>query len=135
MAMNPLERQVRRRARGCCEYCRLPRFASEFTFPLDHIIARQHGGSTSAENLAQSCTHCNAHKGPNIAGLDPATEDLTRLYHPRLDRWSTHFSWRGAMLVGLTPAGRTTISVLAMNAAKVVAVRRALIEEGLFPPR
>jgi hypothetical protein len=26
-------------------------------FPIDHIIARQHGGSTSLENLALSCLH------------------------------------------------------------------------------
>lgn len=130
-----LERRVRRRARGRCEYCRFPRFASEFTFPIDHIIARQHGGATEADNLVQSCPHCNAHKGPNIAGLDPRTRELTRLYHPRLDRWREHFAWMGAVLEGLTPIGRTTIEVLAINALDMVAAREALIDEGRFPGR
>ena len=130
-----LERRVRRRARGRCEYRRLPRSVSEFTFPIDHIIARQHGGATEADNLAQSCPHYNAHKRPNIAGLDPSTGELTRLYHPRLDRWPEHFLWTGAVLYGLTPVGRTTIEVLAINAPDMVATREALIEEGEFPPR
>ncbi|WP_165074084.1 HNH endonuclease [Paludisphaera rhizosphaerae] len=130
-----LERRVRRRARGRCEYCRLPRFASEFTFPIDHIIARQHGGATEADNLAQSCPHCNAHKGPNIAGLDPSTGEFTRLYHPRIHRWREHFAWTGAVLKGRTPIGRTTIEVLAINDPDMVAAREALIEEGRFPGR
>lgn len=133
--MTPLERRVRRRAKGRCEYCRLPRAASEFTFPIDHIIARQHSGPTDAGNLALSCPHCNAHKGPNIAGIDPQTHELTRLYHPRRDRWREHFAWAGGMLTGLTPVGRTTIQVLAMNDPDMVATRDALIEEGKFPPR
>jgi len=47
-----LERRVRRRARGRREYGQLPRAASEFTFPIDHTIARQHGGRAEAANLA-----------------------------------------------------------------------------------
>jgi hypothetical protein len=133
--MTPLERLVRRRARGRCEYCRLPRSASEFTFPIDHIIARQHEGPTEAENLAQSCPHCNAHKGPNIAGIDKVTGEVTRLFHPRRDRWREHFAWDGAKLNGLTAVGRTTVSVLAMNDPIMLAAREALIEEGVFPPR
>ena len=56
-------------------------------FQLDHVIARQHGGATETENLAYACYHCNAHKGPNIAGVDPETGQLTRLYRPRRDLW------------------------------------------------
>jgi hypothetical protein len=41
-------------------------------FPIDHIVAQQHSGSTVFGNLALSCLHDNSHKGPNIAGLDPA---------------------------------------------------------------
>ena len=130
-----LERQVRRRARGRCEYCRLPRAASRITFPIDHIIAQQHGGATRADNLALSCAHCNAHKGPNIAGIDPVDGALVPLFHPRRDRWADHFQWRGTELVGRTPVGRVTIHVLAMNDPPIVALREALIAEGIFPPR
>jgi len=45
----------------------------------DHIIARQHGGQTTADNLAFACIHCNRHKGPNIASIDPIYGDLKKL--------------------------------------------------------
>jgi hypothetical protein len=129
-----IERRVRRRARFRCEYCQLPQSASKLRHQVDHIVARQHGGKTSAENLALCCIHDNLHKGPNIAGIDPLTGELVRLYHPRRDRWRGHFAWQGATIVGLTPIGRTTIRVLNMNDASAVAVREALIAEGRFPP-
>jgi HNH endonuclease len=50
-----------------CEYCRLSSALHPTPFQIDHIIARQHGGGTTLENLA----HCNRYKGPNIAGIDP----------------------------------------------------------------
>ena len=128
-----LEQQVRRRARGLCEYCRMPQSASKLTLPIDHIIARQHGGETVAENLALCCGRCNLSKGPNIAGLDPETKHLTRLYHPRKDKWVEHFRYEGAVMVGLTDVGRTTIAVLAMNQPHQRAVRQALMEEGVVP--
>jgi hypothetical protein len=76
----------------------------------------------------------NSHKGPNIAGLDPRTKKLTRLFNPRRHTWERHFRWNGPYLVGRTVVGRTTIAVLAMNDPAVIEVRRALIEEGRFPP-
>jgi len=104
-------------------------------FPIDHIIARQHGGLTIPENLALSCLHDNTHKGPNIAGIDPLTARITRSFNPRRDRWTRHFRWEGPYLVGRTSDGRTTIIVFAMNHPDAVAVRQSLIEVGLFPPR
>ena len=81
------------------------------------------------------CSFDNLHKGPNIAGLDPVTRELTRLYNPRQDRWREHFAWQGAVLIGLTAVGRTTIRVLAMNDPVMVTTREALIREGRFPPK
>ena len=40
--------------------------------------------------LRLCCIRCNCHKGPNIAGIDPKTGQLTRLFHPR-DDWNAHF--------------------------------------------
>ncbi|MBV8266112.1 MAG: HNH endonuclease, partial [Planctomycetaceae bacterium] len=114
-------------------YCRIPASISEFTFPIDHIIAQQHGGETTLENLALSCPHDNYHKGPNLAGIDPVTKKLTRLFNPRRDRWNAHFQWDGPVLLGRTTIGRTTLYVLAMNHPDRVEVRRLLIEAGLFP--
>jgi HNH endonuclease len=103
-------------------------------FPIDHILARQHGGATVLNNLANSCLHCNAHKGPNIAGIDPVTKKLTRLFNPRRHRWARHFRWGGPVIVGRTAVGRATVVVLALNDAEAVKVRDALLREGRLPP-
>lgn len=130
-----LARSVRERAGYACEYCRMPQaYYPTVPFPIDHIIARQHRGRTTPGNLALCCLHDNLHKGPNIAGIDPVTRRLTRLFNPRRHRWDRHFRWDGAYLIGRTAVGRTTIAVLAMNDPDVIKVRRSLIEEGLFPP-
>jgi HNH endonuclease len=129
-----LDQEVRRRAGGCCEYCGLPQAAYRFRFPIDHIIALQHGGSTVLENLALACVRCNRHKGPNLTGIDPVTNSLVRLFNPRTDTWDDHFQWLAAELFGLTPTGRATIRVLSINDPNAIAVRQALIAEGAFPP-
>jgi hypothetical protein len=128
-----LERRIRKRARDCCEYCHMPQAAYRFQFPIDHIIACQHGGKTSFQNCAVACLRCNAHKGPNIAGVDSNTGRIVRLFNPRRDRWSSHFRWRGPLLVGLTPSARATIAVLRINHPRVVDVRMALMAEGAYP--
>ena len=130
-----LEQQVRLRAGHACEYCRLPQASyPTVPFPIDHIIARQHGGRTSLSNLALSCLHDNAHKGPNIAGIDRLTKQLTKLFNPRQHKWERHFRWAGPYLIGKTAVGRTTIAVLAMNHPDVIEVRLELMEEGILPP-
>jgi hypothetical protein len=57
-----------------------------------------------------------------------------RLFNPRRDCWSDHFAWNGPYLVGKTDIGTVTIDVLAINLQYRVAIRTALIEEGIFPP-
>jgi hypothetical protein len=128
--------QVRQRANHVCEYCHMPwAYYPTVPFPIDHIIAQQHGGPTMLGNLALSCLHDNAHKGPNIAGIDPVSKKLTKLFNPRRHKWERHFRWDGPYLVGRTAIGRVTIAVLAMNDPAVIEVREALLDEGLFPPR
>ena len=129
MAESILQR-IRTLAGDRCEYCRLPQPASRFRLVLDHVIAQQHRGTTTFLNLALCCIECNYHKGPNIAGIDPDSGRLTRLFHPRNDDWDEHFRWSGAVLTGITDVGRTTIEVLAINAPLRVAARQTLIDEG-----
>lgn len=124
-----LEEAVIRRAAGSCEYCQLPESASELPFHLDHIIAEKHGGPTDSANLAWACFSCNLRKGPNIAGLDAETRQLTRLFNPRTDVWAEHFEWQGFRLLGKTPVGRATVAVLDINHEDAIAVRAALSEE------
>jgi hypothetical protein len=50
-------------------------------FHIDHVIARQHGGATEFESLALACIHCNRFKGPNVAGVDPSSGDIVRLFN------------------------------------------------------
>lgn len=127
-----LIRQVSERAGSRCEYCRLPSVFHPAPFQIDHIIARQHGGKTELENLALACMHCNRFKGPNVAGLDPDTGEIVRLFHPRRDSWAEHFVWNGPELNARTQIGRVTLVVLAINDQDVVSVRKALQEEGVF---
>ncbi|MGA3017691.1 MAG: HNH endonuclease signature motif containing protein [Bryobacteraceae bacterium] len=128
-----LVREVRQRAQDRCEYCHLSVYVYPLPFHVDHIIARQHGGQTVLENLALACLHCNRHKGPNIAGTDPDTGEIIRLFHPRVDLWSEHFEWTGAALGGRTEVGRVTIHLLAINDSDFLAMREALIQEQTFP--
>jgi 5-methylcytosine-specific restriction endonuclease McrA len=125
-----LEAQVWRRAHHRCEYCGFPAQLTHVPFQIDHIIAEKHRGATTLDNLALSCFFCNTFKGPNLAGVDPDTGEVTRLFHPRRDRWPNHFRWNGALLEGRTAVGRTTIDVLRINRADAIAVRRSLMEEG-----
>ncbi len=129
-----LARPVRERAGHACEYCLMPQaYYPTVVFPIDHIIARQHGGATVLSNLANSCLHCNSHKGPNIAGRDKKTKRLTPLFNPRRHKWHRHFRWDGPYLVGKTLIGRVTVYVLALNHPDLVEVREELIAEGMFP--
>ncbi|HEV2962990.1 MAG TPA: HNH endonuclease signature motif containing protein [Candidatus Angelobacter sp.] len=125
-------RQVWEQAVGRCEYCHLPSAFHPAPFQIDHVIARQHGGNTEPRNLALACIHCNRFKGPNIAGVDPESGEIVRLFHPRRDRWLEHFKWEGLELKGLTEIGRVTIALLRINDPEVVAVRKALQDEGIF---
>jgi hypothetical protein len=86
-----------------------------FRLQMEHIIARQHDGVSDETNLALGCQHCNLHKGTNLAGLDPESGLITRLFNPRSDNWEKHFRVVGTLLLGLTPIGRTTVRVLNMN--------------------
>jgi hypothetical protein len=132
---NALDEQIRSRAEHCCEYCQLPEALADMPFQIDHIIAIKHGGATILENLALSCFACNSYKGPNIAGIDPATGRVVRLFHPRRDSWANHFGWIDGVIFARTIVGRATIHVLNMNHPDAVFIRGALSGAGLFPPR
>ena len=78
------------------------------------------------------CLFCNRHKGPNLSGLDPLSEQLTLLFNPRNNRWDEHFQQdANGLMRGLTAIGRTTVYVLDMNAPQRVELRAAAaIPEG-----
>jgi len=103
---------VETRARGRCEYCRIPQTAVSARFYVEHIIAQQHLINDGPENLALSCDRCNFNKGPNLSSIDVDSSEIVVLFHPRRDTWQDHFVMHGAMIVGRTPAGRATVRLL-----------------------
>lgn len=124
-------RLVRTRAEQRCEYCRLEQKHTPFAlFHVDHVIPRQHGGSDEPDNLALACHHCNLHKGSNLTGIDPESRQITPLFNPRKEVWSRHFILRGPLVSGLTPVGRATVRVLAMNAPDRIQLRAELQKGG-----
>jgi hypothetical protein len=98
-----LRKLVRERAKNKCEYCLLPQSARVFEHEPDHIIPIQHGGNTSAENLALACLRCNRRKGPNVGSFDPVTGALVTFYNPRTQKWKDHFQLNGASIQPLPP--------------------------------
>jgi hypothetical protein len=124
---------VRRRAADRCEYCQLRQDHSPVTHHVEHIVAKQHGGSDEPDNLALACHRCNLRKGRNLTGIDPLTNQVVELFHPRRDQWRDHFSIRGVRIEGSSPAGRATVQVLAMNDARRLDLRQELLIRGDFP--
>ena len=107
---------VREHAGNRCEYCQLNQDESPLAvLHIEHIIPKKHGGTDETDNLALACIDCNLHKGSNLTGIDPETDEVTELFHPRRHEWEDHFEWKGIFIVGRTPIGRTTIRVFNMN--------------------
>jgi hypothetical protein len=126
---------VRRRAGHRCEYCRIHQDDEPFyRLHVEHIVAKQHAGADDPENLALACHHDNQHKGTNLSGIDSETGKVVRLFNPRRQRWSRHFRFEGALILGRTACGRATVEVLALNAQDRIELRRALIVAGIYPP-
>ena len=119
------------RADDRCEYCHLRQEHAPFiSFHIDHVIPRKHGGRTVDSNLALACIHCNLHKSSDLSGIDPQSDEIIPLFHPRRDRWDEHFAFESALLVGLTPTGRATVRTLNMNGADRLELREELLSRG-----
>jgi hypothetical protein len=125
-----LRTQVRERARNRCEYCGLPQNQVIVAFHAEHIIAEQHNGPTTLDNLAWSCLHCNLAKGPSIASYDRETGELTPLYHTRQHNWDEHFELVEGEIYGKTAIGRVTVNILNFNSKQRVDLRHELVAAG-----
>ncbi len=110
-----LRQKVLERANGLCEYCRYPESEAAIRHHIDHVTARQHGGSDDEENLCFCCAVCNRYKGPNLSSVDPETQAVTTLYNPRKQIWTEHFTSDKERIIGLTPEERTTVFLLCLN--------------------
>ncbi len=131
-----LRRQVRERAHDLCEYCRFPARFTNAAFHCDHIQPRKVGGKASFENLAWSCSWCNAYKSIKTHAQDPHTGRALRLFNPRRQRWSQHFVWNEdtLLIIGRTATGRATVEDLRLNRTELLNLRRVLRAAGEHPP-
>jgi hypothetical protein len=75
----------------------------------------------------------------NLSGIDPSTNRVTALFHPRKDEWDEHFSALigallplGVAITGLTAVGRTTVQVLGLNDEMRQLIRYQLWREGTY---
>ena len=124
-------RAVRARAEDRCEYCRLREVHAPFPrFHVEHIRPKKHGGTDDLKNLCLACGQCNLHKSSKLTGIDPETDDITVIFHPRDHEWGEHFQFERAVIIGLSSVGRTTVRVLNMNDDERCQLRQALIDNG-----
>ena len=138
MATRPpveLRRKVVERAGKCCEYCLIHQNLAASTHQVDHVTAEKHGGKTTLENLALSCTLCNRRKGSDLSSIDPETGAVVALFHPRCQRWLEHFKLDGSRIVGVTPEGRATAELFQLNSFERLVERAELTRAGGFPPK
>ena len=129
-----LRRQVAARAGNCCEYCLAHQDVGASTHQIDHVIAEKHGGLTASHNLALSCTSCNRRKGSDISSVDPLTGITVPLFNPRTQRWADHFQLDGVSIIGRSPEGRATISLLELNSYERTVERYEWMAGGAYPP-
>ena len=132
-----LKKLVKERAQFYCEYCYAPVNFSPSYFEFDHIFPSSLGGLTTAENLAFACGVCNNSKSNLLQYLDPFTDELVNLFHPRNNLWTAHFQWNedSILIIGLTPSARATAFLLQVNRPSNVNLRRLLTEAGFHPPK
>lgn len=132
-----LRREVIKRAKGLCEYCRSNSAFSDSPFDVEHIIPISIGGKTVFGNLALSCHGCNLHKSSKIQGFDVISEENIRLFNPRNDDWNKHFTWAEdfSVIVGFTPVGRATVETLKLNRKGLINQRKMLCLFDKHPPK
>jgi len=88
-------RAIYARDNNCCVYCGCDLTGQVAT--LDHVIARENGGTNDAGNLVTSCQHCNSAKQdkPLTAYTDNAAT-LRRVRNATRRSWRKHYSRKAA---------------------------------------
>jgi len=125
--------QVADRAYHVCEYCLLHEDDTFWGCQIDHIISRKHGGASVPGNLAWACACCNNHKGSDIATLVGQPPRLSRLYHPRQERWIDCFRLHGYRIEANNLPGTATEKLLQLNQDSRLRGRAALGQTGRYP--
>ncbi len=129
--------RVRAQAGNRCGYCLSPQHLVPGQLEIEHIIPSGRGGTDAEDNLWLACRLCNGFKGVQTEAVDPVTGQRRRLFDPRRQSWSEHFTWSpdGTRILGLTPCGRATVIALQLNNLIAVTVRRFWVNAGWHPPQ
>ena len=137
MVSQKIRQLVFTRADHLCEYCCPPMSHSLDPFNVEHIVPLSKNGTNELDNLACSCGGCNGHKHNKMETLDPVSNLIVPIYHPRLMVWQNHFTWSSNFteLIGISSIGRATIETLRLNRAGIINIRRLLFLDGLHPPK
>ncbi|HLO86491.1 MAG TPA: HNH endonuclease signature motif containing protein [Nostocaceae cyanobacterium] len=131
-----LQNKIRKHFHDCCAYCRTAEALTVTTFEFEHIIPLSAGGGTVFKNLCLACPSCNRYKATRQTAIDPDSQEEVKLFHPQQQLWTEHFTWNedATEIVGLTPIGKATISVLKMNRLQLTRVRKMWVKMGEHPP-
>lgn len=131
-----IRKRVRERAGNRCEYCLSHQDYIMGRLQIDHVYPVAKGGKKTEDNLCLACEFCNQYKWTKTEELDPITNGNIKLFNPRQQTWSEHFTWSddGTKIMGITPCGRATITALRLNNSLAVAVRKNWVEVGWHPP-
>ncbi|OCQ99819.1 HNH endonuclease [Nostoc sp. MBR 210] len=128
--------RIRTQANNQCGYCRSLQKYVLGILEIEHIVPKAAGGTDDEENLWLACRLCNSYKGIQTYAKDPITNSKVKLFNPRQQKWSDHFTWTddGSQIVGLTTCGRATVLALQLNNPYAVVVRQAWVSAGWHPP-
>jgi HNH endonuclease len=131
-----LQDLIRERAKQLCEYCHTNERWQYIPFTVDHVLPLDKGGSSTLDNLALACFHCNRHKSNKTNVVDALTNEEIPLFNPRVEKWREHFSWSEDFLsiVPLTDTGRVTVSLLDLNRERLKLIRYEDSLVGRHPP-
>ena len=61
------------------------------------------------------------------------TQQFSRFFNPRVDRWADHFRLDGISIAALTPIGEVTIRILNFNHVDRLIERAELAALGQYP--
>lgn len=137
MIPEEMRTRIREQAENRCGYCQSSQRYVLGLLEIDHIVPQAQGGTDDEENLWLACRMCNGFKGAQTHARDPVTKHWVKLFNPRRQRWSRHFSWseNGTQIIGRTACGRATVVALQLNHIIAVTVRREWVAVGWHPPK
>jgi 5-methylcytosine-specific restriction endonuclease McrA len=126
-------RLVHERANYTCEYCQTRQSITGQAMHIEHIDPN---GGDHPDNLALACANCNQSKSKATEAIDPTTNQIAPLFHPRRHSWTEHFIWRESdiILEGIPPIGRATIVRLKINQERMIISRQLWVKMGVHPP-